>query len=86
VTLIDGGRAMWLEDLPRDALVAPSVIEMPDDVDLPLEEEEVEEEPAPKKPGAKTKGAPGAPAKPAPAPKPAATPAEKPKTGVNQKP
>lgn len=79
VTLIDGGRAMWLEDLPREALVAPSVIEVPDDVDLPLEEEEVEEEPAPKKPGAKPKAAPGGV-------KPAAPPAEKPKSGVNQKP
>jgi hypothetical protein len=87
VTLIDGGRAMWLEDLPREALIAPSVIEMPDDVDLPLEEEtEAEEEPAPKKPGAKGKAAPGAAAKPAPTPKPAAAPAEKPKSGVNQKP
>jgi hypothetical protein len=77
VTLIDGGRAMWLEDLPREALAPPPVITVPSDVDLPLEdEEEAEEEPAPAKPGEK----PGAKPKGAPAP------AAKPKTGVNQKP
>ncbi len=80
VTLIDGGRAMWLEDLPREALVAPPTIEVPDDVDLPLEEEEEAEEAAPAKPGQKPKGASGQPQKAAPAP------AAKPKTGVNQKP
>jgi hypothetical protein len=79
VTLIDGGRAMWLEDLPREALVAPPTIEVPDDVDLPLEEEEEAEE-APAKPGQKPKAAPGQPKPSAPAP------AAKPKTGVNQKP
>jgi hypothetical protein len=73
VTLIDGGRAMWLEDLPREALTAPPVMEVPSDVDLPLEDEEAEEEePAPKKPGAK--------------PKPGTAPAAKPKAGVNQRP
>ncbi len=30
VTLIDGGRAMWLEDLPREALIAPPTIEVPE--------------------------------------------------------
>jgi hypothetical protein len=72
VTLIDGGRAMWLEDLPREALVAPPTMSMPDDVDLPLEEEdEAEEEPVQKKPAGK---------------KPATAPAQKPKAGINQKP
>jgi hypothetical protein len=80
VTLIDGGRAMWLEDLPREALQPPPVITVPD-VDLPLEEEG-EEEAAPD-----TKPAPSAkpPAGAKPAKQPPAAPA-KPKTGVNQKP
>jgi hypothetical protein len=73
VTLIDGGRAMWLEDLPREALVAPPIMSMPDDVDLPLDEEdEAEEEPVQKKPTGKGK--------------PATPPAQKPKAGINQKP
>jgi hypothetical protein len=81
VTLIDGGRAMWLEDLPREALQAPPVMEMPDDVDLPLddEDEESDEPETPAKPGAKSK--PGA----APATKGAAPPA-KPSGGINKKP
>jgi hypothetical protein len=77
VTLVDGGRAMWLEDLPREALVAPPTIEIPDDVDLPLEEEE-EAEDAPAKPGQKPKAG--------QTPKAAPAPAAKPKTGVNQRP
>lgn len=77
VTLIDGGRAMWLEDLPREALVAPPTIEVPDDVDFPLEDEEEAEE-APLKPGQKPKAG--------QTPKAAPAPAAKPKTGVNQKP
>ncbi|HVR18259.1 MAG TPA: hypothetical protein VMS65_01140 [Polyangiaceae bacterium] len=78
VTLIDGGRAMWLEDLPREALAPPPPIMLPD-TDVPLDDEVVEEEPAPTKPGAKPKGA------AVPAPKPPVAPA-KPKSGVNQKP
>ena len=81
VTLIDGGRAMWLEDLPREALQPPPMITVPD-VDLPLEEEEEPEEtPDPKKPGA----AKPKPSAPTPKPPPAAAP-PKPKSGVNQKP
>jgi len=59
MTLVDGGRSMWLEDIPAEALVPPKVrLEELDlsDVDLPEEEEE-EEVPAPKK-----KGVPKAPA------------------------
>ena len=37
VTLIDGGRAMWLEDLPREALQPPPPIMVPD-TDVPLDE------------------------------------------------
>jgi len=82
VTLIDGGRSMWLEDLPREALQPPPTITLPADVDLPLEEESDEEaapDPKPSGPGAKS----SAGSKPGTAPP--AAPA-KPKTGVNQKP
>jgi hypothetical protein len=87
VTLIDGGRAMWLEDLPREALLPPPVMEVPDDVDLPLddEDEESDEPETPVKPGAKTK--PGAaPAKGAVPATKGATPAAKPSGGINKKP
>ncbi|HEY3497969.1 MAG TPA: hypothetical protein VGK73_24890, partial [Polyangiaceae bacterium] len=67
VTLIDGGRSMWLEDLPAEALQPPPPIPPVPDIDLPLEdlEEEAEEEVPPKGKG-KAKGAAPA-AKPAPA-------------------
>lgn len=84
VTLVDGGRTMWLEDLPAEALRAPpTMTASPDVLDTPIEEDEaVEEEEAapPAKPG--KKGAPAAkppapkstpaPAAPKPAPAPAA--------------
>lgn len=88
VTLVDGGRTMWLEDLPSEALVAPPKLpNLPDVGDLPAEETEEEEEaPAPgkkgaPKPGALPKPAPAAPKPGAPAPaapKPAAPAAPKP--------
>ncbi|HVJ18551.1 MAG TPA: hypothetical protein VM686_24190 [Polyangiaceae bacterium] len=60
MTLVDGGRSLWLEDIPAEALVPPKVrleeLEL-SDVDLPLEEEEEEPAPPPKK------GVPKAPAK-----------------------
>jgi hypothetical protein len=37
VTLIDGGRSMWLEDLPPEALLPPPPIETPD-VDVPSDD------------------------------------------------
>jgi hypothetical protein len=60
MTLVDGGRSMWLEDIPAEALVPPKVrLEDLDlsDVDLPEDEVDEVEEPAPKK-----KGVPKAPA------------------------
>jgi hypothetical protein len=68
VTLFDGGRSLWLEDMPPEALQPPPPIEMPPDFDVPLEEYEEEEE-APK--AAPGKGAPKAktPASPNAAPK-----------------
>lgn len=78
VTLVDGGRTMWLEDLPQEALQqGPMLKKLPDPPDEGPDEgaeEEEEEEPAPA-PG--KKGAPkAAPKKPqpkavAPQPKPA---------------
>jgi hypothetical protein len=59
MTLVDGGRTMWLEDIPAEALVPPKIkLEELDlsDVDLPEDEPE-EEAPPPKK-----KGVPKAPA------------------------
>jgi hypothetical protein len=59
VTLIDGGRSMWLEDLPPEALVPPPPINVPD-IDIPIEEfEEEAEEEEPAKGKAGTKAAPG---------------------------
>ncbi len=75
VTLIDGGRTMWLEDIPPAALVPPqSSLGTMDlsDVEIPEEEMEEPEEPPAKKPGSK-----------APAPKPKAAPAP---TGGAKKP
>ena len=85
VTLADGGRTMWLEDMPREAFAPmdPSltVPETPDDA--PDDTSDEEEAPAakPGKPGAKPAAAkpaavapadPKAAAKPAPAKAPAA--------------
>ena len=77
VTLVDGGRTMWLEDLPREALLSgprlPSLPDLPDGPDTDVEEEAPE--PPPTKPGAKKPKAwvpnPSTP-KAAPAPKAAA--------------
>jgi hypothetical protein len=53
MTLADGGRSLWLEDIPAEALVPPKIrLEELGDVDLPEEAfEEEEEEPAPKPKG-----------------------------------
>ena len=74
VTLIDGGRSMWLEDLPAEALIPPTPIPPVPDIDLPLEdvEGEAEEEAPPAKgkagqkaPAAKPKAPAGVNAPPA---------------------
>jgi len=79
VTLVDGGRTMWLEDLPAEALrAAPPIPDLPD-IDLPGVGEEPEEEPADEAPAGAAKG------KPAPktgAPKAAPPKAAAPKGGV----
>jgi hypothetical protein len=69
MTLIDGGRGLWLEDLPAEALVPPAPIVLPaesevitDDDSAPPEEEE-------EAPPAKGKGKAPAAAKPLGAPK-----------------
>lgn len=63
ITLSDGGRSMWLEDLPAEALVSQPLPEVPD---IPIEEFESgafsEDEAEPAKGGAKPKPAPKAPA------------------------
>ena len=79
VTLVDGGRTMWLEDLPREALIGgPKLPALPDVSDVPDSELEEEPEAPPTKPGAK-KPLPKAPtpAPKAPGPAPAPTPAPK---------
>jgi tetratricopeptide (TPR) repeat protein len=68
VTLFDGGRSLWLEDMPPEALQPPPPIDMPPDFDIPLEEYEEEEE-APK----------AAPGKAAPKAKPPVSPNAAPK-------
>jgi hypothetical protein len=82
VTLVDGGRTMWLEDLPREALnqkpIDWSSDEAPvdDSVYDELDKEETAPAPGGKPPGGKApNGKAGAP------PKPAAAPAPKPATG-----
>jgi hypothetical protein len=72
-TLVDGGRSMWLEDLPPEALQPPPPLMPASDLDLPLEgselvEEEEEEEAPPPKGKAKGGKAP-APKAPAGSPK-----------------
>lgn len=37
MTLIDGGRSMWLEDLPAEALAAPPPVDIPE-ADVPLDD------------------------------------------------
>lgn len=71
VTLVDGGRTMWLEDLPAEALNQPPLItSSPSSIDENFEPEPEAEEPPP------GKGKPGPKAtKPAPAPKAAPAPA-----------
>jgi hypothetical protein len=69
ITLFDGGRSMWLEDMPPEALQPAPPIEAAPDFDLPLEEYEEEEEeskPAPGKgaPKPKAPGVNAAPKKP----------------------
>jgi hypothetical protein len=65
MTLIDGGRSMWLEDLPPEALVQPPPIVLPaesevitDDETGAPEAEAEDEAPPPKSKGAKAKSAP----------------------------
>lgn len=73
VTLVDGGRTMWLEDIPRDALGPPALPTVAEPLPDEAYEEDGEEaeEPAGKgKPGAKPQ-----PAKPGAAPKAPAAPA-----------
>jgi hypothetical protein len=76
VTLADGGRTMWLEDMPREAFAPNPALNIPVTPDDAPEETPEEEEAPTGKPG---KGKPGA-VKPAPAPaaKPAPAPATKP--------
>ncbi len=73
VTLVDQGRTMWLEDLPREALEQP--LPIPDLSDEPLDSEDDvdEDEPPPAKPGAKTPAGKAPAAKPN-LPKPQAAP------------
>lgn len=90
VTLVDQGRTMWLEDLPREALEPAQPI--PEVSDEPYEPEEEEEEPPPppKKPGWKAPAPkPKAPAPKAPAPEtkaPAAPAPKAPKAPAPAKP
>ena len=67
VTLIDGGRSMWLEDLPPEALQPPPPIPPVPDIDVPLDEleDDEEEEAPPQKGKGKAKGAAPAPKAPA---------------------
>jgi hypothetical protein len=72
VTLVDGGRTMWLEDLPQEAMRTPQPLPVPDVPDEAYDEAAPEEEtPAPpaKTPAGK------APVTPAPARAPAPVPA-----------
>jgi hypothetical protein len=93
VTLADGGRTMWLEDMPREAFApmdaALNVPETPDDA--PEDAPEEEEPPPPvkgAKPGAKPAAAkpPAAPAKAVAPAKPAAPAAPAPTKGGATKP
>jgi hypothetical protein len=89
VTLADGGRTMWLEDMPREAF-APSdpALNVPETPDDAPEDAAEDEEAAPPAKGAKPAAKPGAaPAKSAPVPAKPATPASlAPSKGGAQKP
>jgi hypothetical protein len=50
LTLVDGGRSMWLEDIPPEALVPPRITLQPIE-DLPFDDEELEEDEPPAKQG-----------------------------------
>jgi hypothetical protein len=80
VTLVDGGRTMWLEDMPVDTTrqAAPTP-QLPEGVEPDPEEEPAPEEPpaAPKKPGKGGAVKPKAPAGPAPGAGAAQSPAPK---------
>jgi len=84
VTLADGGRTMWLEEMPREAFAPNPALNIPvtpDDAPEDTPEEEAPPTGKPGKPGAK----PGAvkPSAPTPAAKPtAAAPAAKPAAAV----
>jgi hypothetical protein len=58
MTLIDGGRSMWLEDLPAEALVAPPPIVLPAESEIITDDEsgEPEAEPEDDAPPVKGKG------------------------------
>lgn len=76
VTLADGGRTMWLEDMPREAFEPNPALDIPstpaDDNGAPEEEEEAPPAKSGAKPGkAGTAPAPAAPPKAAPAMTPA---------------
>src|SRR6478609_8999101 len=82
VTLADGGRTMWLEDMPPQVQMAdPVVTDSPDDSSEDVPDEEA---PAPAKPGKPGAGKPAAGKAPAPAaaPKPAAPAAPPTPAGV----
>jgi hypothetical protein len=80
VTIVDGGRTMWLEDMPAEAMrrQAPPP-SLPEGVEPESEPEEPEPEEAapPKTPGKKP-----APGKAVPAPKPKAAPAPAPEASA----
>lgn len=79
VTLVDGGRTMWLEDIPAEALNAPSLfanlppIEESADPEVPEETDKSGKG----KPGQAAPKAPATPASKAPSAPPGATPAPK---------
>jgi hypothetical protein len=78
VTIVDGGRTMWLEDMPAEAArMAPRTLTLPEGVEPEpeLEAPEPDEAPVPKPPGKK-------PGKAAPAPKPAPGAAPAPGAGA----
>ena len=77
MTLIDGGRSMWLEDLPAEALAAPPPIDLPaaseplDDSDAgdAADADDADDDAPPAKGKAGKAGKPAAPKSPQPAPK-----------------
>ncbi len=82
VTLLDGGRTMWLEDIPLEALQPPKSLLAEVDLSEVEPDEELEEpEEAPAKPGQKPQKPGQKPAPVAPQPKPNAVP-KAPTTGA----